>query len=426
MGRLEVNQNKSGFLLDGRPFFYLGDTIWSAFTNITIEEWEYYLKRRKEQGFTVLQINTLPQWDRCMSDTGLYPFATEDEGKTFDFARWNERYYENAAVMCRMAVEQGFQLALVVLWLNYVPGTWGSRIMSQNIMPEDFVQEYTEKVVSVFDKFHPIYVVSGDTDFDTPEAVNYYRIALNTVCEKSPESLKTLHIRRGYDVIPQEFIPEIDFYMFQSGHNRDGQEMAHLLPQNFLRKYPKKPMINAEPCYEQMGYSRKVYGRFRAESLRKAAFDSLLSGACAGVTYGAHGIWNWQKIHKKKNSILGEGFDTSFPWEEAIQFPGAWDYGWIRQFFTVRRIQELIPANELLLNDTDEIRVACTQDGRYLIYLPHSTKVRLDRELTGYEVQAVELETRRCALVDYSVQEGCTVIDMHPFGSDALLILEKI
>ena len=78
MGKLEIDNNKRNFLLDGRPFFYLADTIWSAFTNITLEEWEYYLRRRREQGFTVLQINTLPQWDRCMSDTGLYPFATEN------------------------------------------------------------------------------------------------------------------------------------------------------------------------------------------------------------------------------------------------------------------------------------------------------------------------------------------------------------
>lgn len=424
MGRLEVNENKNGFVLEGKPFFYLGDTIWSAFTNVTMEEWEYYLKKRKEQGFTVLQINTMPQWDRCMSDTGLYPFATEDEGQTFDFTRWNEAYYDNAAAMCRMAVEKGFQLALVVLWLNYVPGTWGSRITERNVMPRGLVREYTEKVVEVFDKFQPIYVISGDTDFDTPEAVEYYRIALRTVCEKSPDSLKTLHIRRGYDVIPEEFLADIDFYMFQSGHNRDGQEMAYLLPEKIGKKYPKKPMINAEPCYEQMGYSRKLYGRFRVESLRKAAWHSLLSGACAGVTYGAHGIWNWQKINKRKNTMLGEGFDAPFPWQEAIQFPGAWDYGWIRLFFEVREIGELLPANGLLQNETEEIRMAATPDGRYLIYLPYSTKVAIGKELTDCKVQAIDLETKRCAWVEHHIEQGRTVIEMHPFGSDALLIVE--
>lgn len=424
MGRLKVNESKNGFLLEDKPFFYLGDTIWSAFTNVTMEEWEYYLKKRKEQGFTVLQINTMPQWDRCMSDTGLYPFATEDEGQTFDYSKWNDRYYENAASMCRMAVDKGFQLALVVLWLNYVPGTWGSKMMDRNVMPKGFIREYTEKIVKIFDRFQPIYVVSGDTDFDTPESVEYYRIALQTICEKSPDSLKTMHIRRGYDVIPEEFLTNMDFYMFQSGHNRDGQEMAYQLPVKIREKYPKKPMINAEPCYEQMGYSRKLYGRFRAEALRKAAWHSLLSGACAGVTYGAHGIWNWQKINKKKNSILGEGFDASFPWEEAIQFPGAWDYGWIRHFLEAGKIEELIPSNELLVNNTEEIRMAVTPDGRYLIYVPYSTRVVIGKELPGCQVQAVDLETKRCAWIEYHTREGQTVIEMHPFNNDALLTVE--
>lgn len=423
MGRLEVDKNKSNFLLDGKPFFYLGDTIWSAFTNITMEEWEYYLRRRKEQGFTVLQINTMPQWDRCMADTGFYPFATED-GQKFDFARWNDAYYENARKMCRMAVEKGFQLALVVLWLNFVPGTWGSRMCDINIMPKTFIKEYTERIRKEFDEFQPIYVVSGDTDFDSPEAVSYYKTALDILCEQSPDTLKTMHIKRGYDVIPEEFLDKMDFYMFQSGHNKAGQDMAYRLPLSFLKKYPKKPMVNAEPCYEQMGYSRKVYGRFQDEDIRRAAWSSLLSGACAGVTYGAHGVWNWQKVNKPKNPILGEGFDAPFPWEEALAFPGAWDYGFIRSFLEERNIQELVPANELLENNGEEIRMAGTAEGTLLLYLPHSTRVKIKKELPDCKVRAFDLDTGRTAWVDCQVQSGYTVVEMHPFYRDAVLVIE--
>ena len=105
----------------------------------------------------------MPQWDRCISDIGLYPFATAD-GHRFDFTKWNEAYYEHAVRMCELAEEEGFQLALVVLWLNYVPGTWGSKVTDCNVMPKEFVKTYTEKIVHVFDRFEPIYIVSGDTD----------------------------------------------------------------------------------------------------------------------------------------------------------------------------------------------------------------------------------------------------------------------
>lgn len=423
MSRLKIGKNQSGFELDGKQFFYLGDTIWSAFTNVTLEEWEYYLHVRKAQGFNVLQINTMPQWDRCMSDVGVYPFATED-GQKFDFSVWNEEYYERARKMCDMAVKKGFQLALVVLWLNYVPGTWGSKMLDMNVMPETFVAEYTEKIVKEFDKFEPIYIISGDTDFDTEETIRYYKIAMDIVSRKSPESLKTLHIKRGYDVIPKELEDQIDFYMFQSGHNAKAQNMAYILPERIREKYLKKPMINAEPCYEHMGYSRQEYGRFGAKETRKAAWTSILSGACAGVTYGAHGIWNWQKRNCPNNSVLGEGFDEPLTWMDAIKFPGAWDYGFIKNILMHFGGEELIPASGMIRNHTDEIRMAAIQE-KYLIYVPYNTKVVIGRELDGYTCKALDLAEKRIADLDMSIEEGQTTVTMHPFQQDVLLILEK-
>lgn len=46
---------------DGKPFFWLADTLWSAFTNMTDQELESYLILRRQQGFNVLQINILPR-----------------------------------------------------------------------------------------------------------------------------------------------------------------------------------------------------------------------------------------------------------------------------------------------------------------------------------------------------------------------------
>lgn len=424
MIKLKVSQSKRCFELNGKPFFYLADTVWSAFTNITIEEWEYYLTLRKMQGFNVLQINTLPQWDRCMSDTGVYPFATED-GQVFDFTKWNPIYYENAGKMCQMAIDMEFQLALVVLWVNYIPDTWGSRLNADNIMSRQFIREYTEKVVDEFDKYNPIYIISGDTDFEQQETIACYAEALQIICERSPASLKTMHVKRAYDEIPKEFVEKLDFYMFQSGHNCDGQKMTYILPEKFREKYPKKPIVNAEPCYENMGYSHCLYGRYQVQDIRRAAWDSILSGACAGVTYGAHGIWNWQKVNKKKNPVSGEAFDSSCPWQEAIQFPGAWDYGWIRQCLQIFGIRNLTPTNELLENETEEIRVAVTEDDRYLIYMPYGSRIILKKEFEKYTAKAVDMKTKRIALLKTEVKKGMTIVEMHPFCHDVLLVLEK-
>jgi hypothetical protein len=424
MSKLKIRENKRNFTLDGEKFFYLADTVWSAFTNATMEEWEFYLDKRWSQGYTVLQINTLPQWDRCLMEESIYPFHSED-GVKFDFSQWNEAYYVRARQMCKMAVEKGFHLSLVVLWLNYVPGTWGSRLVDANIMPKDFVRKYAEKIVDEFDEFDPIYLISGDTDFDTSEAVEYYEMALDIICEKSPDSLKTMHIKRGYDYIPKQFLDRISFYMYQSGHNAQEQKMAYVLAERFYKDYPPKPIINAEPCYEQMGYSRQHYGRFQPYDIRKAAWSGILSGACAGVTYGAHGVWNWKKAGKRPNPVLGEGFDESFAVQEALQYPGAWDYGFIIDFFESRKIEELKPVQELLGEHSPEIRMAQTEDERYLIYIPYTTNLTIAKNLEGYQAKAIDLVNGRIAKVKIECNKDMSLLYMHDFGKDALIILEK-
>ena len=91
---LQIAENKHTLLKDGKPFFYLADTCWSAFTNITDEEWEYYLYKRKVQGFNTIQINILPQWDASATDLDYKPFVN---GDPFTL---NEEYFTHAKEMC--------------------------------------------------------------------------------------------------------------------------------------------------------------------------------------------------------------------------------------------------------------------------------------------------------------------------------------
>ena len=84
---LQIAENQRTLLKDGKPFFYLADTCWSAFTNITDEEWDYYLYKRKVQGFNTIQINILPQWDASVTDLDYQPCLEKDPH------RLNEDYF---------------------------------------------------------------------------------------------------------------------------------------------------------------------------------------------------------------------------------------------------------------------------------------------------------------------------------------------
>ena len=52
---LTISNNKHYLLDDGKPFFWLGDTGWLIFGNLTEDEAYTYLRNRAEKGFNVIQ-----------------------------------------------------------------------------------------------------------------------------------------------------------------------------------------------------------------------------------------------------------------------------------------------------------------------------------------------------------------------------------
>ncbi|WP_067840504.1 apiosidase-like domain-containing protein [Amphibacillus sediminis] len=424
MFRLKIHEDNRHFQTsEGEDFFYLADTVWSAFTNISLTDWAYYLDKRAQQGFNVLQINILPQWDRSRGQDHLHPFEQTDDG--YDFNQFNERYFEHAETMVKMAVAKGFTPALVVLWCNYVPKTWASQIFDTMLMPKDAIIPYVEKVNDYFSKYHPIYFISGDTDFETEEAIEYYQIALNKLKELAPQCLTTLHIKGRLATLPEQLQQNtnLDFYLYQSGHNSSYQETAYTVAEQFYQKSPQRPIINSEPCYELMGYSRQVYGRFTRFDVRKAAWQSILSGAGAGITYGAHGIWSWHELNSRFGSSTGEGFVTPYPWRIALEFDGAWDYSFIKRFITEHHLYALEPQN-IVLNKTTEIRAA-KQEDMLLIYVPFSIEITLKGKWGSGITKVIELESGRTAELPMQYNNDQTLIPMHYFTGDCLMVIQS-
>lgn len=423
---LQIADNKRTFRNDQSPFFYLADTCWSTFTNITTEEWQYYLSLRKEQGFNTLQINILPQWDASGTTLSYAPYKKDAQGN-FQYDTINQDYFTHAEQLCAYAVEEGFQLALVVLWCNYVPNTWASNIKAENIMPYEHIPTYINQVHETFSKFHPIYVISGDTDFSI-EANRSYQCAFDSLQPLAKDCLFTMHIKGRLDTIPDQFIDRMDFYMYQSGHNAqpENHNTPATLAQKFYDEYPIKPIINSEPCYEQMGYSHRMYGKFYPFDVRRAGWMSLLSGACAGITYGAAGIYSWHKVNQSFGMSLGEGFDCPNPWNDAIHYPAAWDYGYMRYLFEHYQIEELQPC-DLLEHENDQIRCAKTSDDSlFFIYVPINTTIHLKKFTAQYNVQIIDLSERRIGYGSIETKNDRTYIPMHRFPQDCIYILTKV
>lgn len=409
---------------DGKPFFWLADTIWTAFTNPTDDEWIEYLDRRAAQGFNVLQVNALPQWDRCGAPFDRYPYATDDHGKTFDFTRPVPEFWEHARWQLAEAVRRGFVPAIVVQWCNYVPNTWASNFISDNVIPDELVEPVVTRIVESFAEFDPIWVISGDTDFDNPEPVERYTMIADLMDRLSPDSLKCYHIKGRYDGLPESLAERADIYLYQSGHNVSAQAGARTLALSFGERPVSRPIINSEPCYEQIGYSHMIYGRFRREDCRRALWLSVTGGASAGVTYGAHGIWNWQNP-SCGSMALGEGFLQALPHEVSVQLPGADDFGLARRIVERLGLLELSPCQEALANHEQDVFAARTADGSTLVvYVPTNASISLRGDLTAAHLTWVDVTSGRTAPVScsYDPEGDVTRLEQGTHLADALVV----
>ena len=288
-------------------------------------------------------------------------------------------------------------------------------------MPFEAVKPYTEYIVNKYKEFNPIYMVSGDTDFQNEYSSEYYMEALKTIKKLSPEALTTMHIGGGRSDLPKKFVmaKELDFYTYQSSHGLKDQFNAYKLAEDFMAKEVKRPIINSEPCYEGHGFGGE-YGRFSAFDVRKAIWQSLLSGAKAGVTYGAHGLWGF---HRVGDTFASEDFSSlPFDFKDAYRLEGAWDAGFAKWIFETFNLFNIEPRN-LVLNETEEIRLSVSKDNnKFIIYVPYSIKIKLGMDIKDFKVSIIELTNRNYIKPKIEFENGNSIIDMYSSNSDAIII----
>lgn len=423
--RLDVAPARDHFVVDGNPVFYLADSVWNAFSGASLDEWAEYLAFRRAQRFNAIQISVLPiPYDASDPDVSVAPFRTSATGR-WDFRRINPAYFKRAARMVEMAREQGFTCALAVLWCNYLRDTWAARRAPGFQMPRASLKPFAEFVAQTFAASSPVYIISGSTKFETESIESAYHLLLETIKAADPAALTTMHMAT-HTHLPERFIGSgaLDFYGYQSGHRSEYQDMTYKLAAHYHKLPARRPIANLEPVFEGHGHSKGNYGRFDAFHIRRAFWQSVLAGGKAGYTYGAHGIWSWHRRGHSFTSTFNSG--VPYDWRTALRFRGASDAAFSRWVFEQHRLFDLEPRNELLANDTDEIRIALSPDARKVaIYSPYNVDLRLKTRLAGYTWSMLNLAERAIGEPDVSVGSDETVIKMPEFNADALYLGTK-
>ncbi|GAB3399527.1 apiosidase-like domain-containing protein [Flindersiella endophytica] len=405
MPRLTVDPSGTHLCNDGKYFPLILDTAWSSFADPSEDDWRIYLATRRRQGFTGALVSILPiLHDRDERPGAREPFALDGAGH-YDFGRPDEAYFANARRFTQIAHEEyGLRLALVVLWNNYVPGTWGATLTPNAVMPDVSRQAYVQRVATTFADLEPIFVIGGDDNYRIPGANAAYSEALAQLRKTAPDCLYTTHSAPNA-VLPDELLDGLDFFTHQSGHNVESQELTWRQPAQYVAYQPRKPVLAAEPPYEQHG---KVggHGRWSRAEVRRANWESVLAGATAGIGYGAHGMWMW---HTPSGRFLARKSSLEpFPWTRALEFPGAYDVSLLARLFAQHRLDRLLPAQELLTDKAGEaFRLATSPDRELVVlYQPFARDVEVQLDLTGYRFSGWDLAERTPIAVDAVATAG--------------------
>lgn len=424
---LTVDPRGDRLLRDGQPLFLLADTLWAAFSRMSDTEWADALRLRRRQGFNAVNVSVLPiAHDRSLDGDGASPFAVRANG-SWDLDTLDPDYFARARAMVTLAQELGLTAVLVILWCNYVPGTWGSQRTPELAMDDAQTGRYLDLVLETFADLAPIWCVSGDDSLDDLVALSRYRSALHQLRRGAPQCLTTMHSTPSA-FLPQNWVddPALDLYVFQAGHDDGWEERPTTLASRYAGLEPARPILSLEPCYEGHGFGS---GRSRhdAREVRRASWAGVLAGAGAGLGYAAHGAWSW---HRAGAEFTSEPFSgIPLPASQALQLPGAWDVGLLRRIVEDHQLYHLRSRQDLVLDDRSGARFSLTQDGRCAVaFLPEAFRLRLDLDrlhldLSGWSIETWDLTRGRQDHVGWRRDGRHTVFEQPDLIGDLVYVM---
>jgi hypothetical protein len=362
---------------DGKPFFYLGDTIWLLFQRMNHEEVDEYLKDRAGKGFTVIQAYVVRGLearhpDGTTSLLGERPFIDRDPTKP------NEAFFKNVDYIVNRANELGLAMGLVVA------KSWHVNKHPEKVFDATSAYTFGKFLGDRYRNNAVLWYVGGDSKpgSDTEVWVAMAK-GLKEGCGGS--HLVSYHGSGGTSSSTWFHKDAwLDFNSIQSGHGW-AAKTYRLVTQDYELK-PAKPTVDMEPPYENHPTAAKR--RIDAHQVRQGAYWALLAGA-AGHGYGALDLFHLYKDND--GPFPRDGFQ---PWRKAMAYEGARQVGCMRRLFELRPWHKLVPDQSVVASGQaegdDHIQAARAEDGSFLIaYLPRGSNIGIHmNKIAGKNVKA--------------------------------------
>lgn len=348
-GPLKVSDNKRYLVhQDGTPFFYLGDTAWELFHRLTREEADRYLKRRAEQGFTVIQAVALAEVDglNTPNANGDKPLLNNDPTTP------NEAYFRHVDYIVDKAAENGLVIGLLPTWGDKIfKDKWG---MGPEIFNPQNARIYGHWIGDRYkNRQNIIWILGGDrTPRDGSQDLTVWRAMAEGIeagVGGATKALMTFHPQPNsvQDGGSSKWFQQdtwLDFNMHQNGHCRDTPVYDKITVS--YNRTPTKPTMDAEPIYEDhpVCFNANDLGISNAYDVRKYAYLDLFAGA-HGHTYGCHDVW--QMYSPKREAVNGANIE----WTKALELTAANQMKFVRRLMESRPMLDRIPDQSLIVEN---------------------------------------------------------------------------
>lgn len=378
---LKVSDNRR-FLTtaEGRPFFWLGDTAWELFHRLDRAEAAHYLKRRAEQGFTVIQAVVLAEIDGLNTPNAYGHTPLHDN----DPNRPDEDYFRHVDWIVAKANALGLYVGLLPTWGSY----WHSKRV---IFTPENAETYGRWLGSRYRDAGIVWILGGDRAVETDRhRAIIAAMARGLAAGDGGAHLRTFHPRGGQSSsAPFHTAGWLDFNMLQSGHSP--QSTNYLAIEHDYALSPVKPCLDGEPSYEYPPDAMPPKRPVGALQVRRNAYWAVFAGAF-GHTYGTHPVWQMYAPPRKPL------WDVTTPWSDALDLPGAKQLAHLKALLVSRPFLSRLPDQALVVVGQGEAvaRIQTTRDGTpgrndatYLMaYFPEYRSVTLaTRVIAGPELR---------------------------------------
>jgi hypothetical protein len=420
--RLRISANGRYLMTEkGDPFFWLGDTGWLLLTKLTREEADRYLEDRRKKGFNIIQVMVL----HGLNDVNVYGDSALTHGNIAT-PKVQTNYWAHLDSIVSKAAEKGLYIALVPVWGGVVKSA--KPTVAQAKAYANFLAERYKASPNI------VWMNGGDSKGSDYQEV--WTTIGATLRAKDPGHLITFH-PRGRASSSSWFHTQgwLDFNSVQSGHRSYEQDTSrgdpHYGEDNWkyiladYKRVPVKPVLDAEPSYEQIphGLHDTLQPRWTDKDVRRYGYWSVFAGAC-GYTYGDNSV---MQMHKPTDK--GSSYGAKDPWYRAIGDPGAGQMVYLKKLLLSRPYFERVPDPSLIAEQGEKYNyLAATRGAKYaFIYTCNGRRIKVNTgKIAGQQVQASWYSPRdgSSTAIGLFPNKGVLEFDPPAANNDWVLILD--